>query len=170
MNGSCADTLHISCMQTAAVRPICIQETGTGSVQVRGKKNQKSESGSWNFSSLGNARLYLLGCLVMMRVCCWHWVVSLRQCEQTWWSCTWHSAATVSRQDDGDDGILVYLYVQWNICQSCCCGVCVRYMYVRSREIQCCCLSFNRFMLCLSFSYSQNAIDTVWKIRDLLVL
>lgn len=97
----------------------------------------------------------------MMRVCCWHWVLSLQQCEQTWLSCTWHSAATVSRQDDGDDGTLVYLYVPGNICQSCCSGVCVS-VCVRCREIQrCSLLSFYRFMLCLSFSYNQNAIDTV---------
>lgn len=109
----------------------------------------------------------------MMHVCCWHWVVSLRQWEQTLWSCTWHSAATVSRQDDGDDGRLVYLYVPGNICQNCCSRLCVS-VWVRCRdsewcnEIQhCSLLSFSRFLLCLSFSYNQNVVVLIWTIPDL---
>lgn len=150
MNSSIAVMLHLSC-RAIAVCPICIPETGTQSV-VRGdgRKNQKSESGSWNLeTSLGNACLYLLGCLVMkcVCVCCWHWVVSLQQCTQMWWSCTRHSAATVSRQNDGDDGIRVYVYVP---------GVCVRMevgglsLCMSSREMRCC-FSFDRFLHCLSF-------------------
>lgn len=47
----------------------------------------------------------------------------------------WHSAATDSRQDDGDGGLLVYLCVPGNICQSCCLVECVL-VNVWCREIK----------------------------------
>lgn len=83
----------------------------------------KSESGSWNFSSQTNHCIFWLP-YNNVCVCVCHTGQSLCGSE-TCYGCTWHSAATVPRQNEGDDQTWVYLnisssaraFVQRTVCE-----------------------------------------------------